>query len=81
MEIRLCVCSTVTNLNRNVTVHPVGSLSTAAHRKGATAYMLRRNAPAYTMPLCDSAEPLHSVFWPNVAPPGKATPKRAREAG
>ena len=43
--------------------------------------MLRRNAPAYTMPLCDSAEPLHSVFWPNAAPPRPSHAKRAREAG
>ena len=43
--------------------------------------MLRRNAPAYTMPLCNSAEPLHSVSGRTLPTPGQATPKRAREAG
>ena len=43
--------------------------------------MLRRNAPAYTMPLCDSAEPLHSVFWPNVAHPRQSHAKTRPRGG
>ena len=50
--------------------------------------MLRRNAPAYTMPLCDSAEPWHSVFWfsgrtlPHPAKPRQNAPaRRAESAG